>query len=203
MRSNEALMTAYQNGDVEAFAELVARHEKPLWNFLRRFVHDPGAAEDLLQETFMRVVKSAPAWKPTAKFSTWLYTIGRNLCLDHNRAAKHRRALSLDGGAEHDDEGSQPARLHERVPAHALDGERSALTHELAAQLERVIAALPEPQREVFVMREVLDLPFSEIALAVGASEATVKSRMRYALERLRSELHALREEPTSEEVVR
>src|SRR5262245_33889399 len=90
-------MTAYQRGELAAFSELVARHEKPLWNFLRRLVNDPATAEDLLQETFMRVVKSAGSWKPEAKFSTWLFTIARNLCVDHARRAQHRRALSLDG----------------------------------------------------------------------------------------------------------
>lgn len=195
-------MAAYQNGDVAAFAELVARHEKPLWNFLRRFVQDVATAEDLLQETFMRAVKGAADWRPNAKFSTWLYTIGRNLCVDHARRAVHRRAVSLDGpGAAGDDDGAP--RLHERVSGLDPGGERRALTRELAAALERAILALPEAQREVFVMREVLELPFAEIAHMVGASEATVKSRMRYALERLRLELAIVRDEDeTSAEVI-
>jgi RNA polymerase sigma-70 factor (ECF subfamily) len=185
--SNEALMTAYQRGDVTAFAELVARHEKPLWSFLRRLVRDESAAEDLLQEIFMRVVRGAATWQPNAKFSTWLYTIGRNLCIDHGRKLQHRRTLSLDGHAGGDEDAAP--RLHEQLSGADRGAERSALNRELAARLDRAIAALPEPQREVFVMREVLDLPFAEIAEAVGASEATVKSRMRYALQRLRSEL--------------
>lgn len=189
-------MTAYQAGDVAAFAELVARFEKPLWSYLRRFVRDPATAEDLLQETFMRVVNGAASWRESSKFSTWLYTIGRNLCIDHARKQQHRRALSLDGQGGDD----EAPRLHEQLSGRDRGGERSALNHELATRLERAIAALPEPQREVFVMRELLDLPFAEIAEAVGATQATVKSRMRYALERLRSELgetsdtHALSE---------
>lgn len=191
-------MTAYQNGDVGAFAELVARHEKPLWNYLRRFVRDPQTAEDLLQETFMRVIKAAPAWKPTAKFTTWLYTIGRNVSTDHARGAVHRRALSLDGASGSRERESAPE-LHDRLPARTASGESGALTRELAAALERAIEQLPELQREVFVMREVLDLPFAEIASAVGVSEATVKSRMRYALERLRDELAGLRDDALAE----
>jgi RNA polymerase sigma-70 factor (ECF subfamily) len=183
--SNEALMAAYQRGDVNAFAELVTRHEKPLWHFLRRIVRDSAAAEDLLQETFLRVVHGASAWQANAKFSTWLYTIARNLCIDHARKLQHRRALSLDGQASD----SEESRLHEQLSGPDRGGERSALNRELAARLERAIAALPAAQREVFVMREVLELPFAEIAAAVGASEPTVKSRMRYALEHLRSEL--------------
>jgi RNA polymerase sigma-70 factor (ECF subfamily) len=90
--TDEALMAAYQRGDLAAFAELVARHEKRLWNFLRRFVRDEATAEDLLQEVFLRVVKSAADWQPSAKVSTWLFTIARNLCTDQARRAEFRRA---------------------------------------------------------------------------------------------------------------
>ncbi|MEY4512561.1 MAG: hypothetical protein RLZZ450_4683 [Pseudomonadota bacterium] len=194
-------MIAYQQGDVAAFAELVARHEKPLWNFLRRFVRDPATAEDLQQETFMRVVKGKNEWKANSKFSTWLYTIGRNLCVDHARRAVHRKAVSLDGQSAASSDADDP-RLHDQLSGADPGGERQALDRELGQRLDRAIAALPEPQREVFVMRELLDLPFAEIALAVGASEPTVKSRMRYALERLRSELGALHDNRVSAEVL-
>ena len=188
-------MIAYQLGDVDAFAELVARHEKPLWNFLRRLVRDPATAEDLLQESFMRVVKHGAAWQPNARFSTWLYAIARNLCVDHARKSVHRRALSLDQDSARGDSEAPP------VPqALLLDGQRGgeqhALDHELGRQLERAILALPEPQREVFVMREVLELSFAEIAEMVGVGEPTVKSRMRYALEQLRETLSAVRDDP-------
>jgi len=89
-------MAAYKKGDLAAFAELVDRHEKRLWNFLRRFVRDEATAEDLLQEVFLRVVKSAADWQPSAKVSTWLFTIARNLCTDQARRAEFRRAESLE-----------------------------------------------------------------------------------------------------------
>ncbi|MET0343157.1 MAG: RNA polymerase sigma factor [Polyangiales bacterium] len=192
MLSSEALMAAYQCGDVDAFAALVTRHEKPLWNFLRRLVGDAATAEDLLQETFVRVVQHAPSYTPSARFSTWLYTIARNLCVDQARKRVHRRALSLDA-APGDRDSDAPGPLEAALAGPAIGGEQAALDRELGARLDHAIAALPAPQREVFVMREVLELPFAEIALAVGASEATVKSRMRYALERLRE---TLAEEP-------
>src|SRR5262245_56125692 len=81
--ADEVLLQAYRAGDVRAFERLVARYEKPVWNFLRRFVADAATAEDLLQEVFLRVVKSADEWRGAAKFSTWLYTIARNLTVDH------------------------------------------------------------------------------------------------------------------------
>jgi RNA polymerase sigma-70 factor (ECF subfamily) len=198
-------MTAYQRGDVAAFAELVARHEKPLWNFLRRLVRDEASAEDLLQETFMRVVKNNAHWQPSAKFSTWLYTIARNLCVDHARRATHRRAVSLDGGqGTASGRDSDPDRqLHEALAGRDPGSERRAMNQQFASLLDAAIAALPAPQREVFVMREVLDLPFAEIAVAVGVSEATVKSRMRYALEALRGALAELHDASDTREVAR
>jgi RNA polymerase sigma-70 factor (ECF subfamily) len=187
VESDEALMLAYRAGDARAFERLVARHEKPVWNFLRRFVADATAAEDLLQEVFLRVVKSADEWRGAAKFSTWLYTIARNLCVDHARRAVHRNAASLDGPEHAGAEGD--ATMHDRIassdpPADALVADRQT-----KARIDRAIAALPTDQREVFLMREVMEMPFAEIAVAVGASEPTVKSRMRYALEKLREAL--------------
>jgi RNA polymerase sigma-70 factor (ECF subfamily) len=185
--SDEALMAAYQKGDLGAFAELVSRHEKRLWNFLRRFVRERTAAEDLLQEVFVRMIKSAPEWQPTAKVSTWLYTIARNLCTDHARRQVHRDALSLDAGARDADAGPRP--LMDRIAAPVLGAESQVIGREIGARIDEAVAALPVEQREVFLMREVMDLPFAEIAAAVGSSEPTVKSRMRYALERLRRAL--------------
>ena len=178
-------MARYQQGEVAAFAELVSRHEKRLWNFVRRFVADAQTAEDLLQEVFLRVVKSAADWQPSAKFSTWLYTIARNLCTDQARRGAFRNADSLDQpvGAGASSSGLQRIDLLTSPEGNA---EKAAMDREIAARVEQAVAQLPLEQREVFLMREVMDLSFSEIAAATGASEPTVKSRMRYALERLR-----------------
>jgi len=187
-------MARYQKGDVAAFAELVARHEKRLWNFVRRFVADAATAEDLLQEVFMRVVRSAAEWQPSAKFSTWLLTIARNLCTDNARRGAVRRADSLDQtpGVAPDDSG---ARRIDRLAAVSGNAEQAAIDREIAVRVDAAISDLPVEQREVFLMREVMDMPFADIAAATGASEPTVKSRMRYALERLRGALHELREQ--------
>lgn len=184
-------MAAYQKGDVQAFAELVARHEKRLWNFLRRFVTEPSTAEDVLQEVFLRVVRNAADWQPTAKFSTWLYTIARNLCTDQARRAEHRRAESLDGPGV-SDSGERTVPRVERLPSPTANSETQVIDRETASRVDRALAELPVEQREVFLMRETMDMSFAEIARAVGASEPTVKSRMRYALQRLRSALMEL-----------
>jgi RNA polymerase sigma-70 factor (ECF subfamily) len=191
VESDEALMSAYRAGDVRAFERLLARHERPIWNFLRRSVRDPVLAEDLLQEVFLRVVKSADDWKGNAKVSTWLYTIARNLCVDQARRAVHRKAASLDGPA-HGADPETTATLHDRIPSSAASADAQLADREARVRIDRAVAALPDEQREVFLMREVMEMPFAEIAAAVGVSEPTVKSRMRYALEKLRAALAEL-----------
>src|SRR5689334_25272204 len=94
--ADEDLMVQCQRGEVRAFEVLLSRHRKPVYNFILRFVGDREAAEDLLQESFMRVVKGAEAYKREAKFTTWLYTIARNLCVDQTRSRKQRKHASLD-----------------------------------------------------------------------------------------------------------
>ncbi len=187
-------MAAYQKGDVAAFAELVARHEKRLWSFVRRFVTDSATAEDLLQEVFLRVVRSAAEWQSSAKFSTWLYTIARNLCTDNARRVAFRRAESLDQTPNPGRDDSGPHRI-DKIPDHEGNAERAAMNREIAVRVDQAVAELPVEQREVFLMREVMDMSFAEIAAATKASEPTVKSRMRYALERLRNALGELSEQ--------
>ena len=190
--SDEQLLAAYRGGDVRAFETLLARYEKPIWSFLRRFVRDAEAAEDLLQEVFLRVVRDAqdsgPAWKGEAKFSTWLYTIARNLCIDRARrtAVRGSSSPSIDGPTDGE---AEAATLHERIAAPGPATDAVVAGRQAARRIDRAVAELPDDQREVFLMREVMEMPFAEIASVVGVSEPTVKSRMRYALEKLRAAL--------------
>jgi RNA polymerase sigma-70 factor (ECF subfamily) len=188
--SDEALMLRYRDGDVRAFEVLVTRHRKAIYNFILRFVRDPAQAEDVLQETFLRVVKGADAYEKQAKFTTWLYTIARNLCVDASRRGKHRKAASLDAPIG-DDEG---AALIDLVAGGEPTADKQAISRELGVRLKRAIESLPDEQREIFLLREVSDLQFNEIAQIVGCPENTVKSRMRYALEKLREALEDYRD---------
>ena len=190
--ADEALMLRYQGGEVRAFEILLERHEKPIFNFLLRHVGSRHVAEDLLQDTFLRVVKSAASYQRQAKFTTWLYTIARNLCVDRSRRQKHRRAQSLDQPLR-DDDGS--GTLLDVVPGRELSAERKTISRRLHEKIEAAVANLSDEQREVFILREFQDLPFKEIAEIVGVSENTAKSRMRYALEKLRLELAEYREQ--------
>jgi RNA polymerase sigma-70 factor (ECF subfamily) len=187
------LMVRYQRGDREAFAELVRRYQRPVYNFVIRQVRHPGTAEDVTQEVFVRVVQNAAEFKHEARFTTWLYTIARNLCIDHLRKQSHRRHPSLDQPAAGASEGRP---LGDNIAdAHpSTDVERAAAASEVQACIVRALEGLPEEQREVFLLREVANLPFKEIAEVTGAGENTVKSRMRYALDRLQAALSEFEE---------
>jgi RNA polymerase sigma-70 factor (ECF subfamily) len=186
--SDEALMARYQRGEVRAFEVLLARHRGPLYNFILRFTNHPAVAEDLLQEAFLRVVKGAESYQRNAKLTTWLYTIARNLCVDASRRAKHRRATSLEQPLDrHRGEGS--AVLGDGIADRGAGVDRQAMSTELRGRIEHAVGRLVDEQREVFMMREILNLPFKEIAEITGVPENTVKSRMRYALEKLRADL--------------
>jgi RNA polymerase sigma-70 factor (ECF subfamily) len=184
--ADEDLMVRYQQGEVRAFEVLLTRHRKPVYNFILRFVGDKETAEDLLQEAFMRVIRGAEAYKRQAKFTTWLYTIARNLCVDQTRRRKHRKHASLDAPMDASEESGT---LLDVIPSNEMASDRKSVNKELFASMQRAIDALGEEQREVFLMREFLDMPFKQIADVVGVPENTVKSRMRYALEKLRLEL--------------
>ncbi|HTO97682.1 MAG TPA: RNA polymerase sigma factor [Myxococcales bacterium] len=185
-RTDEELLAAYQQGDPGAFEALLRRHRAPLFTFLLRMLGDREKAEDLAQETFLRIVKGAQAWERRARFQTWLYTIARNLCVDQSRRDRFRRAESLDAQGP---EGDPP--LSESVPGKEIDPGRGAESARLRPLLQKALLELPAEQREVFVLREQAGLPFREIAETTGVNENTVKSRMRYALLGLRKALLA------------
>jgi RNA polymerase sigma-70 factor (ECF subfamily) len=185
--SDEALMIRFQGGDRGAFASLVRRHQAALFNFALRQLRVQSHAEDVVQEAFVRVVQNAGDFKHEARFSTWLYTITRNLCIDQLRKHALRRHPSLDE-ARRGEDGDGPT-LGEQMPDSRASVERHATGSELKTKILDAVDALPDDQREVFLMREVSNLPFKEIAEITGAPENTVKSRMRYALERLQTAL--------------
>ena len=184
---DEELLRRFNDGAAEAFEVLLARYERPLFNFILRHVSERTRAEEILQDAFLRVIERSKEFKGESKFSTWLYTIARNLCIDESRKMVFRRHKSLDAQLGGDD-GEGPA-LVERTAGSGPAVDRAAIARELKPQIAEAIAALPEEQREVFLMREIQNMPFKDIATIVGVPENTVKSRMRYALERLQEAL--------------
>jgi RNA polymerase sigma-70 factor (ECF subfamily) len=185
-------MAQYQKGDARSFEVLLRRHERPVYNFLYRMVGHPTTAEDLLQEVFLRVIHHAKDFEGRAKFTTWVYTIARNLCHDHGRRQKFRKHASLDAPVSDEKDGASRVDF---VPSRDSSPHDDLVAKDLMARLEQAMTTLSDDQREVFLMREKLGLPFKEIADIVGCPENTVKTRMRHALEKLQKALRIETEE--------
>lgn len=183
-------MLAFKSGDARAFRALVQRHRQPVFNFILRYAGQRQRAEDILQETWLKVVRGSSEYEPTARFTTWVYTIARNLCVDSARKESFRQTDSLDAPMGKDEEGRA---LGETIEDEAgMSPDRAAHNRRMRPLIERALQALPEEQREVFVLREYQGVAFKEIAEVTGVNENTVKSRMRYALEGLRKKLGEL-----------
>lgn len=189
--SDEHLMLEFRTGEARAFEVLVLRHRTPVYNFILRFTGNPARAEDLLQETWLKVVRGTREYEPKARFTTWLYTIARNLCVDSARKEKYRQVESLDAPSSPQGEGSLQV-LGEILPSAGPSPDRAAHNARIRPLIERALRSLPQDQREVFVLREYNGIAFKQIAAVTGVSENTVKSRMRYALEALRRKLGEL-----------
>ena len=199
--SDEELMRRYAAGEARAFDLIVSRYERPLYGYILRSVKRQEIAEELLQEVFIRVLRNAATYQQSAKFTTWLYTIARNICIDRARKHNRRRELSLDESVGGDQEASSSVSYIDRLVDE--DASVSHMSHERRQFLERLedaLQSLPEEQREVFLLKEVSGLKFREIAELVGAPVPTIKSRMRYALQALRGHLEAYRHVAFDEE---
>jgi len=189
--ADEELFERFRQGERAAFEVLLRRHRAPLFTFVLRVLAtgDRARAEDIVQDAFVRILRGSGDWEQRARFSTWLFTIARNLCLDAMRRDKHRRAESLDCPAGEGEDAGRP--LGDTLEGSARGPEREAANARVRPVLEAAIRKLPAEQREVFVLREYAGVPFKEIAELTGTGENTVKSRMRYALESLRKSLAA------------
>lgn len=191
--SDEELLRRFNEGDADAFELLVRRYERPLYNFILRSVRRRDRAEEILQDVFLKVVQRSTEFKGNSKLSTWLYTIARNLCIDHSRKMVFRRHASLDAPSRAGGDAEGPTLL-EKTSSGEPGADRRAISNDLAQRITAAVEELPEEQKEVFLMRQVQGMAFKDIAEVVGVPENTVKSRMRYALERLQRALDEYRD---------
>ncbi|MEM6639499.1 MAG: RNA polymerase sigma factor [Pseudomonadota bacterium] len=175
--SDHELMARYANGDADAFECLYHRHKGRLYGFLRQRIFDPQAADDVYQEVWAKVIRARRQYEPDAPFASWLFQIARNACIDHMRHGERRVTLVTDTG-DSIDNASGATTPHES--ASALDTK---------AAIDAAIASLPDEQREAFLLHQVAGLSLPDIARVTGAKRETVKSRLRYALSRLRAAL--------------
>lgn len=198
--SDEDLMLAFRDGDAAAFEQLVTRHKRGLYNFLLRSVHDRSRSEEMLQEVFLRVIRAKDRYQRTARFTTWIYTIARNLCVDESRRQKFRRTLPLEA-KRRSRGGDDGQSILDVTEAQQVELDAQSEAPKVRERVAAAIEGLPDDQREVFMMRQFGGLSFKQIGEAVGAPENTVKSRMRYALEKLRGDLSDI--DPRAIEVAR
>jgi RNA polymerase sigma-70 factor, ECF subfamily len=169
---DSALMLQYKDGDDSAFETLYRRHNDALYRYLLRLCRHQHTAEDLYQETWSKIIRSRNRYRPTAKFTTFLYRIAHNCFIDHVRRNKRHRVESATDPDTTMDMSDQPAVLVEK----------SAARERLAAAL----LLLPDEQRDVFLLHEEAGLNLDAIAYVTGVSRETAKSRLRYAVKKLK-----------------
>lgn len=174
---DDVLMLAWTGGDAVAFERLYARHRLPLYRFVLRQVRDAATADEIFQDVWQRVIGARAGWKPDAPFRTWLFRIAHNRLGDHWRAMKHRPAAPVDAD-------TRASWIPDPdTPEHALSD------FEQRRRLQRALEALPPEQRVVVLLRLEQELSLEEIGAITGVGRETVKSRLRYAMEKLRTGL--------------
>lgn len=176
--TDEDLMLLYRDGDAGAFDVLYARHKGGVYRYLMRQCREPAVAEELFQDVWMNLIRARRSYSVQAKFTTYLYRLAHNRLIDHYRARSQAAVDSFDAG-------NGPAletMADERAPAPdlAYDARRQA------RELLVLVAALPPEQREAFLLQQEGNLTVEEIAVATGVPRETAKSRLRYAMARLR-----------------
>lgn len=176
--SDEALMLAYAEGDATAFEELYARHKGGLYRYFVRSLREPGVADELFQDVWANLIKARATYTVEAKFSTWLYRMAHNRLIDHYRRAQLVQFVPVEG------EEGEP----QDWPASEAPGpEVQVASRQAAAQLKKLVEALPPAQREAFLLQAEGGLSLDAIAEATGSGRETVKSRLRYAFDKLRA----------------
>ena len=194
-----AWMMAWRGGDETAFDRLVERYSAQVWALLTRFLGRHPGREDLVQEVFLRVVRSRERYEPRARFTTWLYRIVFNLCVNETQRGAGREVRSLD---EFDapDAGGERRGAHRSIAAdEGTDAPSTRMEQaDVVAMVRRAIAALPATQRMALVLAKYHDMPYSEIGEVLGSTEKAVKSLVHRARESLRATLEPLLQEELS-----
>jgi len=168
---DEQLMLAYRDGNAGAFETLYARHRGRLYRFVLRSVKNRATGEELFQEIWLRVIEARGRYTPQARFTTWLYTIAHNHLVDHWR----KRGLTLVALEGDDTPGASP------------DPAAQAAARQSLERFAAALQALPPLQREAFLLHEEGELSVAEIAAATGTNEEAAKSRLRYAMAKLKA----------------
>ena len=184
-QTDEEAMRKFQKGDDGSFDLLLDRHGPGVLRFIIRMTGlERPQAEDLLQEIFMKVIERRKKYDPGQKFSTWLYSITRNHCIDFLRTESYRRHSSLDAPLSMEEEGGSV--VIDFIRSYDKDQEERTFDLEVKELIDIGVRGLKEEFREVFLLREVEGLSLEEIAEVTESPLGTVKSRLRYAYKGLR-----------------
>ncbi|WP_078757530.1 RNA polymerase sigma factor [Novilysobacter spongiicola] len=175
--SDEVLMLSWCSGDASAFEQIYARHRRPLYGFLLRQLRQPALADEMFQDVWQRVIGARAGWQPDGGFRAWLFRIAHNRLNDHWRASRHRPPAPADS----DDRINREA--DPSTPEHVLS------EFEQRRRLQLAMEQLPDEQRLVLALRLEQELSLEEIGEVTGVGRETVKSRLRYAMDKLRAEL--------------
>jgi RNA polymerase sigma-70 factor (ECF subfamily) len=185
------LMLAYARGNMRAFEALYARHKGPLYRYLQRLCGDRELANDLFQETWGKVVQARGRYEARAKFATYLFALARNCWIDAHRRASVRPIAADSAPAAADDADAQSPVDSIAAPAHESP-ERLLMQQQVRERYRQALGELPQEQRDVFLLYEESGLTLEEIATVTGVGAETAKSRLRYALAKLRAALAPL-----------
>ena len=175
--TDEELMLAYRDGDAHAFEQLYLKHKGGLYRYFLRKCGNASIAEELFQDVWMKLINAREHYEVKAKFSTWLYQIAHNHFIDHYR--KHSISASMNQNFQDDELENIPAGNNQQP-------EQQAEFQQQMETMLQLISELPDEQREAFLLREEAGMSLAEIAEVTGVNIETAKSRLRYAVNRLR-----------------
>ncbi len=184
---DELLMRRYRAGDTEAFAVLYERHRAPLFRFVYRSVNNQAIAEELFQEIWIKLIDARHRYKVTARFQTYLYRIAQNRLIDYYRSCRQQTSLDAETAPELRDD-------------NAAEGFASAAASEGEQALAQAIATLPMDQRTALLLQAERGMTLDEIAQLCGVGRETIKSRLRYAMTKLRNTINPIHLEVFNEE---
>lgn len=171
-RSDEALMKAFVDGDMQAFEELYGRHRGPLYRYLLSRAGDDATANDLYQGCWEKIIRARARYRPSAPFSAWMYRIAHNHLMDHFRRSRPQAELPPEG-----------------IGSDGPGPEEQLASENRAARLKRAVAGLPEEQKDALLLKLEAGLDLQAIADVTGVNRETAKSRLRYAVSKLRKVL--------------
>ncbi|MCC6574683.1 MAG: sigma-70 family RNA polymerase sigma factor [Planctomycetes bacterium] len=174
------LVKRFTRGSEAAFETLVHRHKRQVYNFIYKMVGKPEPADDLFQETFLRVLKNAHTYRPRAKFTTWALQIARNITLDYFKRENLRQHVSLDANIPGDE---KP--LSHVIPGQGPVAQEVLLSKEMLEEVQTAIKRLPINQQEALVLRVNQEMPYSEISEILGSPEGTIKYWVHEAVQML------------------